>query len=208
MAKKQIHEQSQALSAYFDDMLTAPAKPEKKSARIAEPPAGPSVADLPDSEQAESIKRTVDERPAAIQRPESLRVLLCEIDDMPFALPVSMLNNIIPWPEHGLDSTSSQTAWQLGLYQQKQHQSQILDIRSLLQSENSTAPVEANYILLVDDRRYGIACQHIKHVVSYPSQAISWRDDLSEHPWLIGEVGDEKYQILDIYALLAVFEQR
>jgi len=195
MAKTQIHKQEEALSVYFDDMLTTPKPtPNKKSAAaeqaVVEPP-----------------KTTNTAAAVTAERPDMLRLLLCDIDGIPLALPLSTLNNIVHWPQQGLQQLPDQPDWQLGLFSQKQKNSQVVDLRNLLQTESRSAAFQANYILLVDERRWGIACHRIGHIISCQSDAINWSDDLSQSPWFMGVVNDGQYQIIDIPAVLAALEQ-
>lgn len=204
MANKPIHEQSQALSAYFDDMLTTPATTtEAKAAK------DPVITETPsDDSQVETEVVNQSPLPDVDDHPESLRVLLFDIDGVTLAVPISDLNNIVRWPKQDLIAVAEQpTDWQLGIINQQQQTSQVLDIRSLLQTENLLRPIQANYIVIVDGHRWGIACHHIHHIVTYQSDTINWHDEVSQPSWSRGIIIESNYQIIDIPALLLTLEQ-
>jgi len=204
MANKPIHEQGQALSAYFNDMLTAPTAVTPTKVAIEPKTAMPANDDV--KAEAEVITEAAPAPPKVIERPDSLRVLLCDIDGVTLAVPIAFLNNIIRWPEQGLTALPEQAQWQLGVINQA-HDSQVIDIRHLLQTANQSMPLQANYIVVVDERRWGIACHQIKQIVTYQAEAINWRDDLSQPAWSQGVIGDSLYHIVDIPALLLTLEQ-
>jgi purine-binding chemotaxis protein CheW len=213
MAKTQIYEQEQALSVYFDDMLAQP-KPKQtqapaKPAAVSAPNTAPlddAIAETHSAEVSEPVSQSESKAPAI---PGNIRLLLCEIDDIKLAFPVSEINNIVRWPQQGLTQIPDQADWQLGLFSQKQKNSQIIDIRRLLNSGDETTPFpfQAQNILLIDERRWGIACHRIHHITSYQQDEINWRQELSQRPWFTGVVNEGMYNIIDIPALLAALQQ-
>lgn len=202
MAKKQIPDQQDALSIYFDAMLTT-STAKKKSV-----PSQEVTVEAPTTNPIVEPEPVIEPQiPNPVERPETLRLLLCEIDNVKLALPVSMLNNIVQWPQQGLQQQVDQPDWKLGLLHQTTQISQIADIRSLLPIKARSAPLQANYILLVDEQRWGIACHHIQHVITCQSDAINWSENLTQQPWFTGIVNDGMYQIIDIPALLTALER-
>lgn len=202
MAKKQIADQQDALSIYFDAMLTT-SSVKKQSVPGQDVPVEASTS-RPIVEP-ETATESTPQKP--IERPESLRLLLCEIDNVKLALPVSLLNNIVQWPQQGLQQQVDQPDWKLGLWHQTTQPSQVVDIRSLLPIKARSAPLQANYILLVDEQRWGIACHHIQHVITCQSNAINWSEGFTQQPWFAGVVNEGMYQIIDIPALLTALER-
>lgn len=202
MANQPIHEQSQALSAYFDDMLTTPATITKATSATES-----AITEMPSNDSA-AQPEMVNEAPLSEvdEQPENLRVLLCDIDGLNLAVPVSEVNNIVRWPQQGLNVLPEKPSWQLGVINQPQT-SQVIDIRHLLQTEARLKPIQANYIVLVDDHRWGIACHHIQHIVTYQADSINWHDQQSQPSWRRGVITEGNYQIIDIPALLLTLKQ-
>lgn len=204
MAKKQIHEQGQALIAYFNDMLTAPTTVTATKVATEATTAMSSSDDV--KADAEAVAEAAPTLANVNERPDSLRVLLCDIDGVTLAVPMDFLNNIIRWPEQGLTALPEQAPWQLGVINQE-HDSQVIDLRHVLQTANPSTPLQASYIVIVDERRWGIACHQIKQIVTYQAAAIKWHDDLSQPAWSQGIIRDGLYHIVDIPALLLTLEQ-
>jgi purine-binding chemotaxis protein CheW len=112
----------------------------------------------------------------------------------------------VHWPQQGLTRIPGQSALQLGLLSTQQQQCDVLDIRSLLQATDSSAEPQADYILLLDKGRRGIACNRIEHIKTFDSDAIKWRQDRSQRPWFIGVINESMHSIVDLTALIAAFD--
>lgn len=210
MAKaNKIYEQDQALSVYFRDMLA-----ETQSTPIAPPPEPvvatktetPSpVAAVTESEPAPPAPTVQSE--TEIHRQGDIKLLLCDIAGMSLALPVSALNNIVRWPDEPLTRLPGQAEWNLGVFSQHQQHTTVIDISYFLQPEHQHRPQTAlNYILLVGQRRWGIACDQIKQIVTLPIKDINWRSDTTQRPWFSGVITDQMSNVVDIPALLAAIQ--
>lgn len=199
MAKTAIHEQAQALSVYFRDMLAEPdtSQPAAKPVAVADTPAAPRsvTADNPPASQNITPAFTGKEN-----------FLLCEIGGMPLAIAVSSLNNIVHWPQQGLNQIPGQSAIQLGLLSSHQQQTDVLDIRPMLQAPDTAAEPHADYILLLDKARRGIACNRIEQIRTLNTDAINWRQDCRQRPWFLGVISDSMHSIVDLTALLAAID--
>lgn len=215
MAKVRIHEQEQALSAYFSDMLAEP-KPRPVAPSPAQQEVTPDSAPQHESTELEPTLQQAEvvsqEDPntlstnAAAERPAVHKLLFCEIAGMRLAIAVSALNNIVQWPQQGLKQIPDQADWQLGLLSDPRQDCKVVDIRAMLQAPDSHSPVSQTYILLVDDRRHGIACDRIEQIVNVEERAVDWFQDRSQRPWLPGIISDTMHTIVDIPALLAVLD--
>jgi chemotaxis signal transduction protein len=188
MAKPAIHEQAQALSVYFRDML---AESEKTPA---------PVQPVPETDISE-ITPTADVAPVIADKEN---FLLCQIGGMPLAITVSTLSNIVHWPEQGLSQLPGQADWQLGLLRHQQQHCDVIDIRALLQAPATDK--QADYILLLAQGRRGIACNVIEQIRTISPDAINWRQDRSQRPWFLGVLSDTMHSIVDIEALLAALD--
>lgn len=199
MAKTAIHEQSQALSVYFRDMLAEPDKtqPVNDAAITTE------KTETVDTVSADSQPATDTISPAFS---EQQNFLLCQIGGLSVAVAVSSLNNIVHWPEQGLSRIPGQSPLQLGLLSTREQQCAVLDIRTLLQTPD-TSDSQADYILLVDEGRRGIACNQIEHIKTLHTDAINWRQDRRQRPWFLGVIGDSMHSIVDLTALLATIDK-
>lgn len=170
-------------------------------------PIADTVAPITEAE-VEHTQEKLDSTPAAPieeanEVPSALKLLLCEMGGIKLALSVAELNNIVLWPEQGLHQLPGQADWQLGLLTQADQQVDVVDIRPALQAPESDSPVQSQFILLVDGRRRGIACDRIERIINVDNDAVNWRTDLSQRPWFTGVIADSMHNIIDLPALLS-----
>lgn len=201
MAKTQIYQQEEALSVYFRDMLAEPGKAKPAPAKETAP--GPSI----DSGAVQDA--SMPEQPSkeeAVDSSGPLKLLLCEIAGMKLALAVAELNNIVYWPEQGLTQLPGQADWQLGLFTERHQQVAVVDIRPALLAPDRQPPLEARYILLVDGRRRGIACDRIERIITVETESVNWRTSDGQRPWFSGVVTDSMHNIIDLPALLSALD--
>jgi chemotaxis signal transduction protein len=207
MAKTQIYQQEEALSVYFRDMLADPRSVADKPAPEAESPAPEPE---PQSTQAgtRSVQREVKATPQTDPAPVTTiyKLLLCQIGGMKLALDVSALNNIVHWPSSGLNQLPGHRDWQLGLFRDREQHIEVVDIRHLLQAEKRNGE-QPGYILLVNGRRMGVACDGISQIINIDDNHINWRSETSQRPWFSGVIADSMHSIIDLPALLTALEQ-
>lgn len=203
MAKMAIHEQAQALSVYFRDMLAEPVKTPPLVEQVPETDISKAEPEVETESQPANAASADDIAPVITDKEN---FLLCQIGGMPLAITVSTLNNIVHWPEEGLSQLPGQTDWQLGLLPHHQQHCDVVDIRALLQAPATAIETQADYILLLDKGRRGIACNAIEQIRSISPDTINWRQDRSQRPWFLGVLSDTMHSIVDIEALLAALD--
>ncbi len=250
MAKTNIYEQKDALSAYLDEMLVDPSQPKERLSfplkadvpqtqtslkqtilfpsedieqkteeeippvkALVSPPA-PLIDDVTQAKdnRSENLVQSADltqtEETAAPPEniPDSqntvLKILLCDIGGMKVAIEVEALDNIIRWPSEGLSYIPGRQSWEVALLNDKGQNTNIIDIRALLNTPDKSSPFNANYILLADDRRTGIACNSIEQIINKNSSEIRWRQDINQRPWFTGVVSETMHSILNISAII------
>ena len=202
MAKTQIYQQKDALSVYFRDMLAEPRKNARASAdKKPSPPQSTPKPTQQTSLQPEPTPEKIQAESKAWEGP--LRLFLCQIAGTNVALPVSELNNIVYWPQQGLVQLPEQAEWQLGLLSERGQQIEVIDISVVLQATPDAQEVRPRYILLVDGRRFGIACGAIEEIVSLEADAIHWREDNDPRSWFKGLITESMHTLIDLPALLA-----
>jgi chemotaxis signal transduction protein len=203
MAKTAIHEQAEALSVYFRDMLAEPVK----TPSIVEPAIETELTDSKPVADTES-QTAIESSPADVAHviADKENFLLCQIGGMPIAISVSALNNIVHWPAAGLSQLPGQSNWQLGLLRNRDQHCEVVDIRALLQAPVTDKDLQADYILLLDQGRRGIACNTIEQIRTINADAINWRQDRRQRPWFLGVINESMHSIVDIEALLSALD--
>ncbi len=182
---------------------------EKPEERLEEPaPAATEIASETEAKvktepvteviQAQSIEIEASEpQPQAQQSaiPEwaeqRFQCLLFKVSGLSLAVPLVKLNSVIAWDEN-ITQTPNQTDWYLGLIQHLQKQVKVIDTALLVLPENRRDALKQasadrlGHILLVDDYKWGLACDSIGDVVWLTKDEVKWRRNKQTRPWLAG----------------------
>lgn len=128
--------------------------------------------------------------------------LLFNVSGLSLAVPLVKLNSVIPWNE-GITHTPNQTEWYLGLIQHLQKQIKVIDTALLVMPENRRDKIESDpnqrfsHILLVDNYRWGLACDSIGDVIWLEKDDVKWRKNKSSREWLSGTSLEHLCAIID-----------
>lgn len=128
--------------------------------------------------------------------------LLFKVSGLSLAVPLVKLNSVIPWKED-ITQTPNQTEWYLGLVQHLNHQVKIIDTAMLVMPENRHIDISADpserlgHILLVDDFKWGLACDCIGDVIWLTQDEVKWRKDKTSRAWLSGTSLEHLCAIMD-----------
>jgi len=166
-----------------------------------------SEPDIVEKEHIELETKALDTEPVIVQENISLKLLLCEIGGMKVALNVDELDNIIRWPEHGLNQIPGRRSWEVGIYSDQQHNTNVVDPRTLIEAPEKERPLSASYILLTQDRQLGIACDNIQQIINKNSSEINWRQNISQRSWFIGVVSESMHSVIDIRTLINAIQK-
>ena len=122
---------------------------------------------------------------------QRFQCLLFKVSGLSLAVPLVKLNSVIAWDEN-ITETPNQTDWYLGLIQHLQKQVKVIDTALLVLPENRRDALKQasadrlGHILLVDDYKWGLACDSIGDVVWLTKDEVKWRQNKQTRPWLAG----------------------
>lgn len=128
--------------------------------------------------------------------------LLFKVSGLSLAVPLVKLNSVIPWNED-ITKTPNQTEWYLGLVQHLNNQVKIIDTALLVMPENRHDKIEADpserlsHILLVDDYKWGLACDSIGDVIWLTQDEVKWRKNKASRAWLSGTSLEHLCAVMD-----------
>ena len=137
--------------------------------------------------------------------------LLFKVGGLSLAVPLVRLNGVIPWSEKVVE-TPNQTDWYLGVLMNHGHKVQVIDTAVMVlptehRQEMSEDPAERlSHILLVDDQRWGLACDSIGDVVWLKNTDVKWRSNKTKRPWLLGTAIDHMCAVMDTEAFADMLE--
>jgi purine-binding chemotaxis protein CheW len=177
-----------------EEPAPAPAEP------VIEPVTEVQAEPVTEVDQAQSVvtEVAVDEpQPQAQQSPvpewaeQRFQCLLFKVSGLSLAVPLVKLNSVIAWDEN-ITETPNRTDWYLGLIQHLQKQVKVIDTALLVLPENRRDALDLasadrlGHILLVDDYKWGLACDSIGDVVWLTKDEVKWRQNKQTRPWLAG----------------------
>lgn len=128
--------------------------------------------------------------------------LLFKVSGLTLAVPLVKLNSVVPWTDKIVE-TPNQTDWYLGLVQNLGKSVKVIDTALMVLPENRRANVAEDpadrfsHILLVDDSRWGLACDSIGDVIWLSADKVKWRKSKKQRPWLAGTALDQLCAVMD-----------
>ncbi len=135
-----------------------------------------------------------------IQPATPFQALLFEVNGLSLALPLDQLDGIEKWPSAPLPRIADKPAHYLGLLSRPGLHTQVVDPSAVLQSEiNKSQP--PRYILLVDNKRWGLAVTSVKKVLTLGADDCKWRQP-GQRPWFAGTILSGLTHMLDLPSLL------
>ncbi len=134
---------------------------------------------------------------------ERIRILLFHLSGLKMAIPMAELDGIVDWPEQLVSVPDSMPLY-IGLLQEKGRKIPVIDLARLivparLRAQQKSSSFER--ILLIGNRRWGLACNGVAEVVSVESSAVNWRKERSSRKWLAGTISCHGSALLDTVAL-------
>ncbi len=179
--QKPLLDQQDALQQYLQDMLNEAAYTEPRI-----------------EEQQAVTPQTVTIIAAPPATP--FQALIFEVQGLSLALPLDQLDGIEKWPAAPLPKIADKPAHYLGLLSRPGLHTQVVDPGTILQTD-TTNPQEPRYILLVDNKRWGLAVSSVKKVLTIETDDCKWRQP-GQRPWFAGTVLSGLTHIVDLPALL------
>jgi len=134
---------------------------------------------------------------------ERFQCLLFNVSGLSLAVPLVKLNSVISWNEDEITETPNQTTWYLGLIQHLEKQVKVIDTALLVMPENRRNTVgdpslnRLGNILLVDDFKWGLACDSIGDVIWLSKEDVKWRKNKQTRAWLSGTSLEHLCAIMD-----------
>ena len=139
--------------------------------------------------------------------------LLFKVSGLTLAVPLIKLNGVIPWPQK-ITETPNQTDWFLGLVPNQDINVKVIDTALLVVPENrrgniiETPSERFSHIILVDDGRWGLACDSIGDVVWLNQDKVKWRKNKVQRPWLEGTALDYLCALLNTEAFADMLNEK
>lgn len=171
----------------------------------------------PVEEVAEQVAEQQAVVPVSTEPPEwaeqPFQCLLFNVGGLALAVPLVRLNGVIPWSENIVE-TPNQTDWYLGVLMNHGNKVQVIDTAVMVLPPEHRVDLPAgpeerfSHILLVDDQRWGLACDSIGDVVWIKKDDVKWRSNKTKRPWLLGTAIEHMCAVMDTEAFADMLQDK
>jgi len=144
---------------------------------------------------------------------EPFQVLLFKVAGLTLAVRLVELNGVLDWDESALTEMPGHSQFYLGVYQYLGKSIPVIDTARLvfpadkLISLSADKPYErVKRIVLIDDSKWGLACDEIAEVIELTHESVKWRQNRSKHKWMAGTVIDHMCALVDASGFAEMLE--
>lgn len=128
------------------------------------------------------------------------------------AVPLIELSGIVKWNSQVTPLPGHQD-WFLGLLSVRGRQVKVIDMARFVIPEQHRAREIVNqsrsfkHIILVGNGEWGLACEDMGKVLKLSPDAVRWRADRSQRPWLAGMLVEHMCALLDVERFIGMAGQ-
>lgn len=132
---------------------------------------------------------------------QEFQCLLFHVVGITLAVPLVKLNGVIPWKED-LTPMPGHSAGFLGILRHLEKNVQVMDTAEVILPDSqrqqiSPASERVQKILLMDEGKWGLACDDIGEVITLHHTDVRWRTAEGRRAWLAGTVSERLCALLD-----------
>ena len=132
---------------------------------------------------------------------QEFQCLLFHVAGITLAVPLVKLNGVIPW-SNDLTPMPGHSAAFLGLLRHLNKNVKVMDTALVIMPEAQRATLgdaneRAEKILLIDEGRWGLACDKIGEVINLEKKDVRWRTSKGKRAWLAGTISERLCALLD-----------
>jgi len=132
----------------------------------------------------------------------NFQVLLFTVAGLKMAVPLNELNGIVEWGEEYITELPGHKSWYLGIIQNQGKNVPVIDTLQQVVPQNRWPAEYLNeknfkHIILIDDSRWGLACETVLEVVTLKTDSVKWRSSRTKRRWLLGTVIEHMCALLD-----------
>ncbi|QYJ95133.1 chemotaxis protein CheW [Shewanella spartinae] len=138
------------------------------------------------------------------QLDEEFQVLFFKVAGLTLAVPLVSLGGIVKVER--INHIMGRPAWYLGVQTHRDSQLNIVDSGAWVMPEKYddklAQSVDYQYIVLLEDSNWGLACESLVNSVRILKSEVNWRTKAGKRPWLAGVVKEQMCGILHVQALI------
>ncbi len=136
--------------------------------------------------------KPVSGRPDWAEAP--FQILLFEVAGLKLAVPLIELSAVIEWTD-SVTEMPGHADFYMGILQHLDHKVAVIDTARMVLPANKLQELAGDdprervrHIVLIDDYRWGLACDKIGEVITLQPEEVRWRTDKTRRGWLAGTV--------------------
>lgn len=152
------------------------------------------------------------QQPQFVDADQPFQVLMFKVAGLVLAVPLIELSGVLEWPE-AFTPMPGHADFYLGLVTHLGSNVPVVDTarlvlpREKIVSLGGEDPLQrVQRIVLIDDSRWGLACDEIAEVITLEPEQVRWRSSRSKRPWLAGTVIEHMCALLDTQAFAKILE--
>jgi len=134
---------------------------------------------------------------------EPFQIMLFKVAGLSLAVPLDGLNGVVEWKDD-LTEMPGHADFYLGVLQHLGSSIPVVDTARLVFPQDKLKELAADNpvdritrIVLINDGRWGLACDDVAEVVTLTADQVRWRSDKTKRRWLLGTVVDHMCALLD-----------
>ncbi len=143
---------------------------------------------------------------------EPFQVLLFEVAGIKLAVPLIELCGVIEWTD-SVTEMPGHADFYMGILQHLGNKVAVIDTARMILPENKLSQLagddpreRVNHIVLIDDYRWGLACDSIGEVITLNPDEVKWRTSKTTRGWLAGTVIEHMCALLNSEGFAAMLE--
>ncbi len=217
--KNILVDQQFALDTYLDSLLAeaTETKVEAKEAVVVD--LHPAAVEVQEEQKTQEIQATVSEAPVNTETgvPEwaegRFQCLIFSVSGLKLAVPLVRLNGILTWSED-ISPMPGHSDHFLGLLNNHGDNVRIIDPAMLVMPDDRIPPPVGeegrpmpNSIILIDDKKWGLACDFVSETIELEPEEIKWRSARGKRLWLAGTVIEHMCALIDVDEFARILER-
>ena len=135
---------------------------------------------------------------------DEFQVLFFKVAGLTLAVPLVSLGGIVKLER--VNHIMGRPDWYKGVQAHRGTQLNVVDTCAWVMPEKYDSrlaeTVNYQYVVLLEDSNWGLACESLVNSVKINKSAINWRSNVGKRPWLAGVVREQMCGILHVAALI------
>lgn len=135
---------------------------------------------------------------------EPFQALLFKVAGLTLAVPLVELNGVVEWTDEVTEMPGHAEHY-LGLLQHLGQSIPVIDTARMVLPADKLHTLAGDNprdrvtrIVLIDDSRWGLACDEVEEVITLQPDDVRWRSENTRRPWLLGTVVEHMCALLNV----------